>query len=142
MATIELRQVRKSYGETQVVHGLDARFEPGEFVVIVGPSGCGKSTLLRMIAGLETISGGEIEIAGTVVNELAPRQRNVAMVFQNYALYPHMTVFDNMAYSLKLAKLPKPEIRERVGNTAEILGLTDMLARRPSQLSGGQRHRA
>ena len=141
MATIELRQVRKSYGETQVVHGLDARFEPGEFVVIVGPSGCGKSTLLRMIAGLETITGGEIEIAGTVVNELAPRQRNVAMVFQNYALYPHMTVFDNMAYSLKLAKLPKPEIRERVGNTAEILGLTDMLARRPSQLSGGQRQR-
>ena len=141
MATIELRQVRKSYGETQVVHGLDARFEPGEFVVIVGPSGCGKSTLLRMIAGLETISGGEIEIAGIVVNELAPRQRNVAMVFQNYALYPHMTVFDNMAYSLKLAKLPKPEIRERVGNTAEILGLTEMLTRRPSQLSGGQRQR-
>ena len=94
-----------------------------------------------MIAGLETITDGEIEIAGTVVNELAPRQRNVAMVFQNYALYPHMTVFDNMAYSLKLAKLPKPEIRERVGNTAEILGLTDMLARRPSQLSGGQRQR-
>ncbi|WP_193173615.1 ABC transporter ATP-binding protein [Nisaea nitritireducens] len=141
MATIELRQVRKSYGETQVVHGLDARFEPGEFVVIVGPSGCGKSTLLRMIAGLESITGGEIDIAGTVVNELAPRQRDVAMVFQNYALYPHMTVFDNMAYSLKLAKLPKPEIKERVGNTAEILGLTEMLTRRPSQLSGGQRQR-
>ncbi len=141
MATIELRQVRKSYGETQVVHGLDARFEPGEFVVIVGPSGCGKSTLLRMIAGLESITGGEIDIAGTVVNELAPRQRDVAMVFQNYALYPHMSVFDNMAYSLKLAKVPKPEIRERVGNTAEILGLTDMLTRRPSQLSGGQRQR-
>ncbi|WP_420406168.1 ABC transporter ATP-binding protein [Nisaea sp.] len=141
MATIELRAVRKSYGETQVVHGLDATFEPGEFVVIVGPSGCGKSTLLRMIAGLEAITGGEIAIGDTVVNDLAPKERDVAMVFQNYALYPHMSVFDNMAYSLKLAKVPKPEIRERVDNTAGILGLGELLHRRPNQLSGGQRQR-
>ncbi|UUX48791.1 sn-glycerol-3-phosphate ABC transporter ATP-binding protein UgpC [Nisaea acidiphila] len=141
MATIELREVRKSYGETQVVHGLDARFEPGEFVVIVGPSGCGKSTLLRMIAGLEAISGGEIAIGDKVVNALAPKERDVAMVFQNYALYPHMSVFDNMAYSLKLAKVPKPEIQERVANTAGILGLGELLHRRPNQLSGGQRQR-
>jgi len=113
MATVDIRQVCKSYGSTQVVHGIDARFEDGEFVVIVGPSGCGKSTLLRMIAGLEAISGGEIAIAGRVVNRLEPKQRNVAMVFQNYALYPHMSVFDNMAYALKLSGIPKADIRSR-----------------------------
>ncbi|WP_193188424.1 ABC transporter ATP-binding protein [Nisaea sediminum] len=141
MSTIELKAVRKSYGETQVVHGLDAVFEPGEFVVIVGPSGCGKSTLLRMIAGLEAITGGEIAIGDKIVNDLAPKERDVAMVFQNYALYPHMSVFDNMAYSLKLAKVPKPEIKERVAGTAGILGLGELLHRRPNQLSGGQRQR-
>jgi len=141
MATVEIRSVRKSYGEVEVVHGVDARFEDGEFVVIVGPSGCGKSTLLRMIAGLEAITAGEIAIGGRVVNALAPKDRDVAMVFQNYALYPHMSVFDNMAYALKLARLPKDEIRGRVDRTAKALGLADFLQRKPSQLSGGQRQR-
>ena len=141
MAQIDLRGVRKSYGDAQVVHGLDATFEEGEFVVIVGPSGCGKSTLLRMIAGLEVITAGEIAIGGRVVNTLAPKERDIAMVFQNYALYPHMSVFDNMAYALKLAGLSKPSIVERVERTADILGLREFLRRRPSQLSGGQRQR-
>ena len=141
MAAVEIRDVRKSYGELEVIHGVSTRFEDGEFIVIVGPSGCGKSTLLRMIAGLEAISGGEISIGRRVVNDLEPRARDVAMVFQNYALYPHMSVFDNMAYALKLAKRPKAEIRDRVEQTAAALGLSDYLKRRPNQLSGGQRQR-
>ena len=141
MATVDIRQVRKSYGDLEVVHGVDATFEDGEFVVIVGPSGCGKSTLLRMIAGLEAISGGDIAIGGRVVNRLEPKERNVAMVFQNYALYPHMSVFGNMAYALKLSGMPKKDIRARVERTAGILGIGEYLKRRPSQLSGGQRQR-
>ncbi|HKK31804.1 MAG TPA: sn-glycerol-3-phosphate ABC transporter ATP-binding protein UgpC [Alphaproteobacteria bacterium] len=141
MATVDMSQVRKAYRAVPVIHGIDASFADGEFVVIVGPSGCGKSTLLRMIAGLEAISDGEISIGGRVVNKLEPKKRNVAMVFQNYALYPHMSVFDNMAYALKLAGVRKSEIRDRVDKTARILGLEDYLKRRPSQLSGGQRQR-
>jgi len=141
MANVEIRGVRKSYGDLEVVHGVDASFADGEFVVIVGPSGCGKSTLLRMIAGLEAITAGEIAIGGRVVNALEPKDRDIAMVFQNYALYPHMSVFDNMAYALKLARLPKAAIRERVEKTARSLGLSEFLARKPSQLSGGQRQR-
>ncbi|MEQ9122420.1 MAG: ATP-binding cassette domain-containing protein, partial [Alphaproteobacteria bacterium] len=141
MATVDIRDVRKSYGANEVVHGVSARFHDGEFVVIVGPSGCGKSTLLRMIAGLEAITAGEIAIGGHVVNDLEPKARDIAMVFQNYALYPHMTVFDNMAYALKLARKSKAEIRARVEATAKALGLSDFLARKPNQLSGGQRQR-
>ncbi len=141
MATVDIRQVRKSYGKLEVVHGIDATFLDGEFVVIVGPSGCGKSTLLRMIAGLEAITSGEISIGDRVVNNLTPKERDVAMVFQNYALYPHMSVFDNMAYALKLAGMSKKAIRDRVEKTADILGLSEFLKRRPSQLSGGQRQR-
>ncbi|MGB7300839.1 MAG: ATP-binding cassette domain-containing protein, partial [Burkholderiaceae bacterium] len=114
MATVELRNVKKRFGKTEVVHGVDLTIEDGEFVVIVGPSGCGKSTLLRMVAGLETVSEGEILIDGQIVNKLEPKDRNIAMVFQNYALYPHMNVFDNMAYGLKNRKLDKAEIREKV----------------------------
>src|SRR5229473_5810658 len=114
MASVELKQVRKSFGSTQVVHGVDISIADGEFVVLVGPSGCGKSTLLRMIAGLEEISEGEIMIGDRVVNNVPPKQRDIAMVFQNYALYPHMKVFDNMAFALKLRRVPKPSVRERV----------------------------
>jgi multiple sugar transport system ATP-binding protein len=141
MASVELRQVRKSFGSTQVVHGVDVSIADGEFVVLVGPSGCGKSTLLRMIAGLEEISSGEILIGERVVNNIAPKQRDIAMVFQNYALYPHMKVVDNMAFSMKLAGRSKEEIRGRVDKAAKILGLTDYLDRYPRQLSGGQRQR-
>nr|WP_321456953.1 sn-glycerol-3-phosphate import ATP-binding protein UgpC [uncultured Cohaesibacter sp.] len=141
MSNISLDFVRKSYGPNEVIHGINGTIEQGEFVVIVGPSGCGKSTLLRMIAGLESISGGEIQIGKRVVNNLEPAQRNIAMVFQNYALYPHMTVFDNMSYGLKIKKVPKDEIRRRVEATAEILELTPYLKRSPRQLSGGQRQR-
>ena len=141
MASVELRQVRKSFGSSQVVHGVDVAIADGEFVVLVGPSGCGKSTLLRMIAGLEEISAGEIRIGQRVVNDVAPKQRDIAMVFQNYALYPHMTVMDNMAFSMKLAGKSQQEIRERVDKAAAILGLTDYLQRYPRQLSGGQRQR-
>ncbi len=141
MADIDLCQVCKSYGETEVIHGVDWHVEDGEFVVIVGPSGCGKSTLLRMIAGLEEISQGEISIAGRVVNDLEPADRDIAMVFQNYALYPHMSVFNNMAYGLKIRGLPRDEIRNRVGAAAEILELAELLDRSPRQLSGGQRQR-
>ncbi|HZR67411.1 MAG TPA: sn-glycerol-3-phosphate ABC transporter ATP-binding protein UgpC [Burkholderiales bacterium] len=141
MASVSLRGVRKAFGATEVVHGVDVAIEDGEFCVLVGPSGCGKSTLLRMIAGLEEISGGEIAIGGRVVNQVAPKERDVAMVFQNYALYPHMTVYENMAFSLKLAGRPKEELRKRVEDTAQILGLTEYLARYPRQLSGGQRQR-
>jgi sn-glycerol 3-phosphate transport system ATP-binding protein len=141
MATIRFNSIRKSYGTTEVIHGIDMDIEEGEFIVIVGPSGCGKSTLLRMVAGLETISSGEIEIDGKVVNDLEPMDRNIAMVFQNYALYPHMSVFDNMAYGLKIARTPKAEIRERVQAAAKVLQLEDYLKRRPRELSGGQRQR-
>jgi len=141
MASVELKQVRKSFGSTQVVHGVDVSISDGEFVVLVGPSGCGKSTLLRMIAGLEEISAGEIRIGDRMVNNLPPKQRDIAMVFQNYALYPHMKVIDNMAFSMKLAGRSQDEIRERVDKAAKILGLTDYLDRYPRQLSGGQRQR-
>ncbi len=141
MASVELKQVRKSFGSTQVVHGVDISIADGEFVVLVGPSGCGKSTLLRMIAGLEEISEGEIKIGDRVVNNVPPKQRDIAMVFQNYALYPHMKVFDNMAFSMKLAGRSAEEMRQRVDKAAQILGLTDYLDRYPRQLSGGQRQR-
>jgi len=141
VASIDFRGVRKAFGKTEVVHGIDVAIKDGEFVVIVGPSGCGKSTLLRMVAGLETITSGEIAIGGLRVNELEPMDRNIAMVFQNYALYPHMTVFDNMAYGLKIARVPKPEIAERVTAVAKLLQLEDFLKRKPRELSGGQRQR-
>ncbi|AGT09817.1 ABC transporter ATP-binding protein [Paracoccus aminophilus] len=141
MATIELRKLVKSYGKTDVIHGIDLGIQDGEFVVFVGPSGCGKSTTLRMIAGLEEISGGEILIGGTVVNELDPKARNIAMVFQNYAIYPHMTVRQNIAFGLYTSKAPKAEKDARVDEVAAILGLTPYLERRPAALSGGQRQR-
>ncbi|MEM6679483.1 MAG: sn-glycerol-3-phosphate ABC transporter ATP-binding protein UgpC, partial [Pseudomonadota bacterium] len=141
MATVALESLRKSYGATPVIHGVDVEIEDGEFIVIVGPSGCGKSTLLRMVAGLETITSGEVRIGGRRMNEVEPMDRDIAMVFQNYALYPHMSVFDNMAYGLKIAKTPKEEIERRVANAAEILQLQPYLSRRPRELSGGQRQR-
>ncbi|CAO3405997.1 sn-glycerol-3-phosphate import ATP-binding protein UgpC [Azospirillum largimobile] len=141
MATVEIRDVRKSYGPVEAIKGIDIAIRDGEFLVLLGPSGCGKSTLLRMVAGLEGITGGEIAIGGRVVNNLEPKDRDIAMVFQNYALYPHMTVFDNMAYGLKIRGIPKAEIRARVDKAAEILELGRFLDRRPSQLSGGQRQR-
>lgn len=142
MATISLRNIIKRYGKTQVIHGLDCEISDGEFIVIVGPSGCGKTTLLRMIAGLETIGSGEIAIGDRVVNDLEPAQRDIAMVFQNYALYPHMTVYRNMAYGLKIRGMDKTEIDQRVRRAAGILELPDeLLQRTPRQLSGGQRQR-
>jgi sn-glycerol 3-phosphate transport system ATP-binding protein len=145
MAAIQLKNVVKRYGAgknaNQVIHGVNADIAHGEFVVIVGPSGCGKSTLLRMVAGLEEISAGEILIGGRVVNDLEPAERDIAMVFQNYALYPHMTVFDNMAYGLKIARVPLAEIKLRVDKAAKILELGAFLARKPRELSGGQRQR-
>jgi sn-glycerol 3-phosphate transport system ATP-binding protein len=145
MAGISLRKVVKRYTSgkqsLQVIHGVDAEIGDGEFVVIVGPSGCGKSTLLRMVAGLEEITEGEIAIGGRIVNRLEPAERDIAMVFQNYALYPHMSVFDNMAYGLKIRKLPADEIRARVDKAAGILELSQLLDRKPRQLSGGQRQR-
>jgi sn-glycerol 3-phosphate transport system ATP-binding protein len=145
MGAISIRNVVKRYGfgpkANQVIHGVSAEIADGEFVVVVGPSGCGKSTLLRMVAGLEEISEGEIAIAGRVVNDVEPAQRDIAMVFQNYALYPHMTVFDNMAYGLRIAKVPAAEIRSRVDQAAKILELAAFLARKPRELSGGQRQR-
>ena len=141
MAEIELRTIYKSYGREQVIHGVSCGIADGEFLVIVGPSGCGKSTLLRMIAGLETITEGEIAIGGRVVNNLEPAERDIAMVFQNYALYPHMTVYNNMAYGLKIRGLPKNEIEARVQQAAAMLELSEFLPRRPRQLSGGQRQR-
>ncbi len=141
MATIALRGVHKSYGKTPVIHGVDLDVADGELIVIVGPSGCGKSTLLRMVAGLETITGGEISIGERVVNDLEPRERDIAMVFQNYALYPHMSVRKNLAYGLKIAKTPKDEIERRVAKAATMLQLTPYLDRRPRELSGGQRQR-
>ena len=141
MAKINLKNLQKSYGKTKVIHDLSVDIKEGELVVIVGPSGCGKSTLLRMVAGLEDINSGSILFDNKEVNDLEPRERNIAMVFQNYALYPHMTVFQNMSYSLKILKIPKDEINSRVQKAAEILELGELLERRPSQLSGGQRQR-
>jgi len=145
MATLQFKNVIKQYRQgkqsLQVIHGVSADITDGEFIVIVGPSGCGKSTLLRMVAGLEEVTGGEILIGPRVVNELEPAERDIAMVFQNYALYPHMSVFDNMAYGLKIAKVPKDEIKTRVDKAAKILELGHLLERKPRQLSGGQRQR-
>jgi len=141
VAAVDIRGVRKSFGSTEIIHGVDVHVGDGAFVVLVGPSGCGKSTLLRMIAGLEEITEGEIAIGGRVVNDLPPKARDIAMVFQNYALYPHMTVFDNMAFSLRLARIDAGAVRERVHRAAGILGLTELLERYPRQLSGGQRQR-
>jgi sn-glycerol 3-phosphate transport system ATP-binding protein len=145
MASIQLKHLIKRYGAgaktVNVLHGIDATIEDGEFIVIVGPSGCGKSTLLRMIAGLEEVSEGDIWIGDRIVNQLEPAQRDIAMVFQNYALYPHMTVFDNMAYGLKIANVAKAEIQARVDKAAGILELGHLLQRKPRELSGGQRQR-
>jgi multiple sugar transport system ATP-binding protein len=141
MASVEIKDVRKAFGFTQVIHGVSVDIHDGQFVVLVGPSGCGKSTLLRMIAGLEKITSGEIRIGDRVVNNVPPKERDIAMVFQNYALYPHMTLADNMAFSLKLRRAPKDQISQRVGRAAHVLGLTGLLDRYPRQLSGGQRQR-
>jgi sn-glycerol 3-phosphate transport system ATP-binding protein len=141
MAKVQLRDVRKSYGDLQVIHGVSMDVADGEFVVIVGPSGCGKSTLLRMVAGLETITGGEVVIGDRVVNRLEPKDRDIAMVFQNYALYPHMSVRENMAYGLKIRGFEKSDIESRVQRAAGILELGALLDRTPRQLSGGQRQR-
>ena len=141
MAAVEIRNVRKAFGSVEVLHGVSVDIADSEFVVLVGPSGCGKSTLLRMIAGLENITSGDISIGGRVVNTVPPKDRDVAMVFQNYALYPHMTVFQNMAFSLKLARAPKQAMEREVGRAAQILGLEQLLHRYPRQLSGGQRQR-
>jgi sn-glycerol 3-phosphate transport system ATP-binding protein len=141
MSNISIRNVRKSYAKNEVVHGVDLEINAGEFVVILGPSGCGKSTLLRMVAGLESITSGEIAIGGKVVNKLEPRERGCAMVFQNYALYPHMTVAENIGYSLKIAGLAKAERTAKIKTVAESLNITEFLDRKPGQLSGGQRQR-
>ncbi|MFN4127669.1 ABC transporter ATP-binding protein [Pannonibacter indicus] len=141
MASIEIRDVRKNYGMVEVLHGVDLDIQDGEFIVLVGPSGCGKSTLLRMIAGLEDVSSGGIHIAGKRVNDLPPKDRDIAMVFQSYALYPHMTVAGNMSYSLRLRKTPKELIAEMIGEAAGKLGLEPLMERRPKALSGGQRQR-
>jgi multiple sugar transport system ATP-binding protein len=141
MASVDIVDVKKAFGTTAVIHGVNIEIKDGEFVILVGPSGCGKSTLLRMIAGLENITAGQIKIGARVVNDVPPKERDIAMVFQNYALYPHMTVADNMAFSLKLRGAPKTEIQSRVNRAAEILGLQALLDRYPRQLSGGQRQR-
>jgi sn-glycerol 3-phosphate transport system ATP-binding protein len=141
MADVSIRNVTKTFGKTEILHGISCDIRDGEFIVILGPSGCGKSTLLRLVAGLEEITTGEIAIAGRVVNRLEPADRDIAMVFQNYALYPHMTVYRNMAYGLKMRRMPKDEIDRRVRNAAKILELSALLDRKPRQLSGGQRQR-
>ena len=141
MATVSFRNIEKSFGKTKIIHGISFDIHDGEFVVLVGPSGCGKSTLLRMLAGLEEISGGEIAVDGKVVNDLDSKDRDIAMVFQSYALYPHMTVRDNMAFSLKLRKADKALTDRRVGDAARILNLDPLLDRFPRELSGGQRQR-
>jgi len=141
MASVSIRTVKKNFGEVPILHGVDIEIKDGSFTVLVGPSGCGKSTLLRMIAGLEEISGGEIHIGNRQVNDLPPKERDIAMVFQNYALYPHMTVGENMAFSLTLAKRPQEEIDKKVARAADILALGSLLERYPRQLSGGQRQR-
>ena len=141
MAYVNLKSVKKTYDKTEVIHGVDLDINSGEFIVFVGPSGCGKSTLLRMIAGLEDITEGEISIGGEVVNKIIAAERGVAMVFQSYALYPHMTVFNNMAFALKQAKTPVDEINRRVLEAAKILQIESLFERLPKQLSGGQRQR-
>ncbi|MFP7569991.1 sn-glycerol-3-phosphate ABC transporter ATP-binding protein UgpC [Marivita sp. S2033] len=141
MATVTLKDVKKSFGPVDVIHGISAEIEDGEFIVIVGPSGCGKSTLLRMVAGLETVTDGEVLIGGQRANEKEPMDRDIAMVFQNYALYPHMSVRQNMGYGLRIAKLPKAEIERKVLEAAKLLQLEPLLDRKPKQLSGGQRQR-
>jgi multiple sugar transport system ATP-binding protein len=142
MATsIQLRQLKKAYGDVHVIHGVDLTIEPGDFTVFVGPSGCGKSTLLRMIAGLEPITGGDLLIDGQRMNEVPAAKRGIAMVFQSYALYPHMSVYQNLAFGLETAKMPKAEIESRVQRAAEILKIEPLLKRKPKQLSGGQRQR-
>src|SRR3954463_14880947 len=141
MADLSLRGIVKRYGALEVIHGVDLDIADGEFVVFVGPSGCGKSTLLRMIAGLEDITGGELRIGGQLANAIPPAQRGLAMVFQSYALYPHMSVFENMAFALKLAGHKPPEVKEAVGRAAAILQIEHLLQRKPKDLSGGQRQR-
>jgi multiple sugar transport system ATP-binding protein len=141
MAEVALRQVTKRYDDVEAVRGIDLDIPNNEFVVLVGPSGCGKSTTLRMIAGLEEVTAGDIFIGGAVVNDLPPKDRDIAMVFQNYALYPHMTAFENMSFGLKLRKFPKDEIKKRVDHAARILDITELLDRKPKALSGGQRQR-
>ncbi len=141
MASVEITGLKKNFGAVEVIHGIDLQIEDGEFVALVGPSGCGKSTLLRIISGLEPASGGEIRIDGTVVNHLNPRERNIAMVFQNYALYPHMSVAKNMGFNLKLSGMNRKEIDEKVEGVAKLLELDKLLDRKPGQLSGGQRQR-
>ncbi len=141
MANVQLKNVVKRFGDTEVIHGINLDIKSGEFVVFVGPSGCGKSTLLRMIAGLETTTSGDIEIGDTSVKDLPPRSRDIAMVFQDYALYPHKSVFENMAFGLRLRKTPEDEIKKRVDNAASILQIEHLLDRKPRQLSGGQRQR-
>jgi multiple sugar transport system ATP-binding protein len=141
MAQVILKDIVKKFGKTEVVHGINLDIGDKEFVVLVGPSGCGKSTVLRMVAGLEKITSGTVHIGDRIVNDIAPKDRDVAMVFQNYALYPHMNVFNNMSFGLKLSKTPKAEIHERVNEAASILGLEKLLQRKPHQLSGGQRQR-
>src|ERR1700674_3933385 len=141
MAGLKLKNIVKRFGQTEVIHGISLQIEDGEFVVFVGPSGCGKSTMLRIIAGLEEASEGEVWIGGRQVNDIDPANRGVAMVFQSYALYPHMSVEENMGFGLRMAKRPKHEIKERVARAAEILQLSPYLKRRPKELSGGQRQR-
>ncbi|MER9020079.1 sn-glycerol-3-phosphate ABC transporter ATP-binding protein UgpC [Mesorhizobium sp. M0195] len=141
MANLKIANLRKTYGNHPVIHGVDIDIAHGEFVILVGPSGCGKSTLLRMIAGLETITSGDIRIAEKIVNDISPKERDIAMVFQNYALYPNMTVAQNMGFALRLQKAPKADVDQRVSNAASILGLEKLLDRYPRQLSGGQRQR-
>ena len=141
MATVTLNNIKKSFGPTDVIHGIDMQIADGEFIVIVGPSGCGKSTLLRMVAGLETVTSGDILIGGERANDKEPMDRDIAMVFQNYALYPHMSVRQNMGYGLKIAGLPKDEVAAKVEEAAELLQLSQLLDRKPRQLSGGQRQR-
>ena len=141
MATIQLENLVKSYGEVEVLHNVNGEINDGELVVVVGPSGCGKSTLLRMIAGLETVTSGYVSIGARVVNDLEPAERDIAMVFQNYALYPHMSVRQNMAYGLKIRRINQQEIDRRVNQAAEILSIEEYLDRKPRQLSGGQRQR-
>src|SRR5512144_260375 len=141
MAQVTLHKVVKNYDETPAVRGIDLDIGDEEFVVLVGPSGCGKSTTLRMIAGLEDITGGEVLIGSEVVNDMPPKDRDIAMVFQNYALYPHMTVYENMSFGLRLKRVAKDVIRQRVENAARILDISELLERKPKQLSGGQRQR-
>ena len=141
MASVTYDHVTKKFGEMAAVNDLNIKVDDKEFLVLVGPSGCGKTTALRCLAGLEEITDGQILIGDRVVNEVAPKDRDIAMVFQSYALYPHLSVFDNMAFGLKLRKVPKDEINRRVGQAAETLGITDLLNRKPRQLSGGQRQR-